>query len=102
MFVNFSMYRIVLILLFVSSLFAKDIIAVLELEQKGLTKQEAEILTDRLTTKLISIGKYQVVERNNMDKILKVACPPKVVPSVKLVFVKNERNRAYDTQTVHS
>ena len=31
-----------------------------------------------------------------------LACPPKVVPSVKLVFVENERNRAYDTQTVHS
>ena len=63
--------RILIPLLLISSLFAKDIIAILELEQKGLTKQEAEILTDRLITKLISIGKYQVVERNNMDKILK-------------------------------
>ena len=65
------MHRIFLFILFTTSLFAKDIIAILELEQKGLSKQEAEILTDRLTTKLISIGKYQVVERNNMDKILK-------------------------------
>jgi TolB-like protein len=71
MFVNFSMQRILLFILLTTSLFAKDIIAVLELEQKGLTKQEAEILTDRLTTKLISIDKYQVVERTNMDKILK-------------------------------
>ena len=65
------MRKFLLLILFVSSLFAKEIIAVIELEQKGLTKQEAEILTDRLTTKLVSIGKYQVVERNNMDKILK-------------------------------
>ena len=65
------MYKITFVILFATSLFAKDIIAILELEQKGLSKQEAEILTDRLTTKLISIGKYQVVERNNMDKILK-------------------------------
>ena len=65
------MRKFLLPILFISSLFPKDIIAVLELEQKGLTKQEAEILTDRLTTKLVSIGKYQVVERNNMDKILK-------------------------------
>ena len=36
-----------------------------------LTKEQAEILSDRLTTKMISLDKYQVVERNNMDKILK-------------------------------
>ena len=55
----------------ISSLFSKEIIAILDLEQIGLTPQEAQILTQRLTTKLISIDKYQVVERNNMDKILK-------------------------------
>ena len=31
-----------------------------------------------------------------------IGLPPKVVPIVKLVFVQTERNRAYDTQTVHS
>ena len=65
------MLRIFLFILLTTSLFAKDIIAILELEQKGLSKQEAEILTDRLTTKMISLDKYQVVERNNMDKILR-------------------------------
>ena len=54
-----------------ASLFAKDIIAILDLEQIGLTPQEAQILTDRLTTELISLDRYQVVERTNMDKILK-------------------------------
>ena len=28
---------------------------------------------------------------------VKLPCPPKVVPSVKLVFVQNERERGYDT-----
>ena len=56
---------------FISSLFAKEIIAVLDLDQIGLSDQEATILTQRLTTELISLDKYQVVERNNMDKILK-------------------------------
>ena len=65
------MYRILLSILLTTSLFAKDIIAVLDLEQIGLSPQEATILTQRLTTKLIAIDRYQVVERNNMDKILK-------------------------------
>ena len=71
MFVNLSMRRILLSILFATSLFAKDIIAVLDLETIGLTPEEAKILTQRLTTKLISLDKYQVVERTNMDKILK-------------------------------
>ena len=71
MFVNFSMHRILLYILLTTSLFAKDIIAVLDLESVGLTSEEAKILTQRLTTKLISLDKYQVVERTNMDKILK-------------------------------
>ena len=36
-------------------------------------------------------------EDDGEDAIVCVTCPPKVVPSVKLVFVENERNRAYDT-----
>ena len=71
MFVNFSMQKILLLILLTTSLFAKDIIAVLDLETIGLNPGEATILTQRLTTKLISIGKYEVVERTNMDKILK-------------------------------
>ena len=65
------MLRILLFILLTTSLFSKEIIAVLDLEQIGLTQQEAKILTQRLTTKLIGIDKYQVVERTNMYKILK-------------------------------
>ena len=63
--------KVLISLFLMSSLFAKEIIAVLDLDQIGLSDQEATILTQRLTTKLISLNKYQVVERNNMDKILK-------------------------------
>jgi len=58
-------------MLITTSLFAKDIIAVLDLETIGLTPEEAQILTQGLTTKLIFLDKFQVVERTNMDKILK-------------------------------
>ena len=71
MFVNFSMHRMLLYILLTTSLFSKDVIAVLDLETIGLNPGEATILTQRLTTKLISIGIYEVVERANMDKILK-------------------------------
>ena len=71
MFVNINMIRILLYILLTAPLFAKDIIAVLELEQSGLNPEQAQTLTQRLTTKLISIGKYEVVERVSMDKILK-------------------------------
>ena len=63
--------KILIYFAFISSLFAKEIIAILDLEQIGLTQQEATILTQRLITRLIAIDRYQVVERNNMDKILK-------------------------------
>ena len=33
----------------------------------------------------------------NQDCYAVLACPPKVVPSVKLVFVQTERNKEYDT-----
>ena len=66
------MAKYFLYLIFTSALFSKDIIAILDLEQIGLTPpEEATILTQRLTTKLIYLDKYQVVERTNMDKILK-------------------------------
>ena len=35
--------------------------------------------------------------RKKQRKLMNMACPPKVVPSVKLVVVQTERNREYDT-----
>lgn len=45
-------------------------IAVLTLEGKGITQQEAEILTERLRSALVQDGRYQVVERTQMETIL--------------------------------
>ena len=45
-------------------------IAVLTLEGKGVTPQEAEILTERLRSALVQDGRYQVVERSQMETIL--------------------------------
>ena len=49
----------------------------------------------------MKIYRYQYIMLNvTYDPYIVLACPPKVVPSVKLVFVENERDTEYDTQTV--
>ena len=58
-----------LIIPLITLLFPKEVVAVLDLEPKGLSKEEADILTQRLTSELIKIDKYTIVERNNIDKI---------------------------------
>ena len=46
-------------------------IAVLTLEGRGVSAQEADILTERLRSNLVQNGRYQVVERSQMEAILK-------------------------------
>ena len=60
-----------LILLLVSSLFAKKFVAVLEIDPIGLSEEEGRILTQRLTSEIINADVYSVVERTNLEKILK-------------------------------
>jgi TolB-like protein len=45
-------------------------VAVLELDANGITQVEARALTDRLRYELVSIGKFEVMERDKMDNIL--------------------------------
>ncbi len=45
-------------------------IAVLTMEAKGITQQESEILSERLRSALVQDGRYQVVERSQMETIL--------------------------------
>ena len=45
-------------------------LAVLDIEPVGLTDTESTILTEALTSKVIQIDQYNVVERNNINKIL--------------------------------
>jgi len=45
-------------------------VAVLTLDGRGVSAQEAEILTERLRSVLVQDGRYQVVERSQMETIL--------------------------------
>jgi len=63
--------KIIIYMLMFSCMYAAKYLAVLDLESIGLSKTEAKILTQRLTSQLISISDYTVVERANIDKILK-------------------------------
>ena len=46
-------------------------IALLNLEAKGVTSEEASIITDRFRAHFVNMSKFKVMERSNMDKILK-------------------------------
>ena len=68
---------------------------------KIINKDNLIINTEsRIINVFISESLSEIVKRMKEDIELdgdKVACPPKVVPSVKLVFVQTERNKEYDT-----
>ena len=55
------------------------------------TDEEMRIRSDSFFKKLSNRRTIRDFSDNHM------ACPPKVVPSVKLVFVQTERNKEYDT-----
>jgi len=63
--------KVLISLLLISSLFAREAIAVLNLESVGLRETDARALTQRLTSIIINQNKYLVVERTQIDKILK-------------------------------
>ena len=64
-----SRYFIFFIML--SSVFGAKYLAVIALEPESISKSEARILTQRLTSKMIELSEYTVVERASIDKILK-------------------------------
>jgi TolB-like protein len=45
-------------------------IAVLTLEGKGISSQESEILTERLRSTLVRLGRFKVLERSQMEAIM--------------------------------
>jgi hypothetical protein len=67
------MQKSLLILVFVlySIASAADMVAVNKLKATGVTENEALSLTDALRSELSKSGKYQVMERSQMDDILK-------------------------------
>ena len=64
--------KFLFIILLLSFSFSKEeYVAVMTLKPMGLTEQEANILSERLTNNLIALKKYIVIERSNVDKIMK-------------------------------
>jgi TolB-like protein len=49
----------------------KEYIAVIDLAANGITEHEAKTLTDKLRYELITTKKFSVIERSQMDEILK-------------------------------
>lgn len=45
--------------------------AVLQLKGNGLSESEAEVLTNRLRSTLVNLGRFEVVDRSHMDTILR-------------------------------
>jgi TolB-like protein len=62
---------IVLVFLLCTIASAADVVAVNKLKATGVTENEALSLTDALRSELSKSGKYQVMERSQMDDILK-------------------------------
>jgi TolB-like protein len=50
---------------------AQENIAVMELEAKNMSRQEASVLTDKLSSEIIKTRKFNVMERERMNEILK-------------------------------
>ena len=62
--------RLIILLLIVGCVFAREYIAVIDFEGIGITNDEARVLTQRLTSEMINIGVYQVLERSEMKRLL--------------------------------
>jgi TolB-like protein len=66
--------NILILMLLVSFSYAQNSkmnIAVIDLDPTGIPNNEAQFLSDRLRTELFETGKFQVVEREKMNTILK-------------------------------
>ncbi len=48
----------------------KSTLAILDFEGLGVSEQEARVLTNRLGTHLVQLGRYQVIERGQMQRVL--------------------------------
>ena len=64
------MLRIIILTILLTSLFAREYIAIIDFEGIGITNDEARVLTQRLTSEMINIGVYQVLERSEMKRLL--------------------------------
>jgi TolB-like protein len=64
-------YYVIIYLLFTSLIFSSKIdIAVIEFECNGVSKSQGNALTDRLRAELVQIEEYNVLDREDVNKIL--------------------------------
>jgi TolB-like protein len=59
------------VIAFFCSAFAQENIAVMELEARNISRQDAGVLTDKLRSEIIKTRKFNVMERERMNEILK-------------------------------
>ena len=64
------MRKFLLPILLIASLFAREYIAIIDFEGIGISNDEARVLTQRLTSEMITLGEYQVLERSEMKRLL--------------------------------
>jgi len=62
--------RLIILLLIVGCVFAREYLAIIDFEGIGITNDEARVLTQRLTSEMISLELYQVLERSEMKRLL--------------------------------
>ena len=72
MFLDYNMKKLILLVVsFVCFALPDDgSLAIVKLDALGISKKEARSLTERITSQMISCGKYTVLDRVNTDKIL--------------------------------
>lgn len=64
------MKKLILPILLITSLFAREYIAIVDFEGINVSNEDARALTQRLTSEMINLEIYQVLERSEMKKIL--------------------------------
>ena len=64
------MRKFLLPIILLTSLFAREYIAIIDFEGINVSEGDARALTQRLTSELIKLETYQVLERNEMKRLL--------------------------------
>jgi len=64
------MRRYIFLFLYITFSFALETVAIIDFEGIGITESEARALTQRLTSEIVEIGKFTVVERSEMKRLL--------------------------------
>jgi len=64
------MRRYIFLFLSITFSFSLETVAIIDFEGIGVSQSEAKALTQRLTTEIIQIGKFTIVERSEMKRLL--------------------------------